>query len=94
MAKQRSKSGQEPSEQQSEGEPSEDATESGEGESKQMADFYEIEELDREGNGDWAKLREREIDDVTEAERPEISPEYRRQIEAYFRAVAERSKSQ
>ncbi len=94
MAKQRSQANQpNSSKQPGDGEPSEESTESGDGVSKQMADFYEIEELSREGQGDWAKLRQREIEDVTEAERPEISPEYRRQIEAYFRAVAERSKA-
>ncbi len=40
---------------------------------------------------DWAELRERRPDDVAEETKSDLPPRYRRQIEAYFRALAERA---
>jgi hypothetical protein len=40
---------------------------------------------------DWGQLRERRTDDATESQGTQVAPQYRREIEAYFRAVARRA---
>jgi hypothetical protein len=40
---------------------------------------------------DWGQLRERRSEDVTETRGTQVAPQYRREIEAYFRAVARRA---
>jgi hypothetical protein len=42
-------------------------------------------------NRDWAKLRERRAEEVGQSQQSGLPLEYRAQIEAYFRALAERS---
>jgi hypothetical protein len=91
MAMNRAQNNQQPSP--SEGEsPSSDATESGDGFSTAMADMFDLNSVERLTDSDWGKLRSREADDVAEERRVEISPEYRKQIEAYFRVIAEKGK--
>jgi hypothetical protein len=40
---------------------------------------------------EWGQLREQRTEDATESRRATIAPEYRREIEAYFRAIARRA---
>ncbi len=47
----------------------------------------------REG-GDWGALRERRTDNAVEDRSAPIAPGYRREIEAYFRAISERAAKQ
>jgi hypothetical protein len=47
-------------------------------------------DIDRIG-GDWGKLRERAAEEVTETRRDSLAPHVRRQVEAYFRGLSERS---
>jgi len=92
MAKKRGKPGEGQAPSEGEGEPSTDATESGDGASAAMADFFNLDDVERSGDEEWGKLRSREAEDVAEERRVEISPEYRKQIEAYFRVIAEKAK--
>lgn len=46
--------------------------------------------IDRLGS-DWGQLRQRAADDAAESRAATISPQYRREIEAYFRAIAQRA---
>lgn len=76
-----------------EGEPSDDptasgqpATESGSGEMPGggMVDTAGVERI-----GDpWGQLRERRTDDAAESSAPNVPAQYRKEIEAYFRAIA------
>lgn len=92
MAMQRSQLGQAPNQPPGQNDQPSPATESGDGTSKAMADLFGLDEVDRNANSDWGKLRSREAEEVAEERRIEISPEYRRQIEAYFRVIAEKGK--
>lgn len=92
MAMQRSQLGQAPNQPPGQNDQPSPATESGDGTSKAMADLFGLDEIDRNANADWGKLRSREAEEVAEERRIEISPEYRRQIEAYFRVIAEKGK--
>lgn len=92
MAKKRGKPGEGQTPSEGEGEPSTDATESGDGASTAMADLFNLDDIQRSGDDEWGKLRSREAEDVAEERRVEISPEYRKQIEAYFRVIAEKAK--
>ncbi len=40
---------------------------------------------------EWGQLRERRTEDATESRKDAVPPQYRREIEAYFRAVAKRA---
>lgn len=44
--------------------------------------------------GDWGKLRERAAEEVTETRRDSLAPHVRRQVEAYFRGLSERSQQE
>jgi hypothetical protein len=46
--------------------------------------------IDRIGS-EWGQLRERRTDDAAESRSATIAPQYRREIEAYFRAIAKRA---
>ncbi len=46
--------------------------------------------VDRIGS-DWGELRQRRTEDATESRSTTVAPQYRREIEAYFRAVAQRA---
>ncbi len=92
MAMNRSQKGESPSSPEGQNEPSSEATESGDGFSTSMADMFDIDAVERAGQSQWGKLRNLEAEDVAEERRVEISPEYRRQIEAYFRVIAEKGK--
>jgi hypothetical protein len=46
--------------------------------------------VDRTGS-QWGQLRERRTDDAAETRSATIAPQYRREIEAYFRAIAKRA---
>ena len=50
-----------------------------------------LEPIDRDGAAAWGRLRERRTEDAVESGTGGITPEYRREIEAYFRAVARRA---
>ena len=41
--------------------------------------------------GQWGQLRQRRTDDAAENRKTRIAPQYRREVEAYFRAIAERA---
>ncbi len=58
----------------------------------QMPDggFLQTAGVDRIGS-DWGQLRERRTDDAAESRSATISPQYRREIQAYFRAIAKRA---
>ena len=47
-------------------------------------------EIERMG-ADWGRLRERKTDEVNEGRSATVSPIYRQQVEAYFRAIARRA---
>ncbi len=49
-------------------------------------------EVNRVG-ADWGKLREQAASDMIESKRESVSSAYKRQIEAYFRSIAERSQA-
>ncbi len=49
--------------------------------------FLDPSEIERTGS-EWGQLRERRTDDVAEGPGSTIAPQYRREIEAYFRAIA------
>lgn len=51
--------------------------------------ILELEELD----GSWGLLREQASEDVLETRRESLAPRFRRQVEAYFRELAEQSRS-
>ncbi len=53
-------------------------------------DFVETMGIERLGS-DWGQLRERRTEDAAESRGATIAPQYRREIEAYFRAVARRA---
>ena len=46
--------------------------------------------IDRVGD-DWGELRQQTPDDVLQSDWSTVSPQYRREVSAYFRAIAERS---
>jgi hypothetical protein len=52
--------------------------------------FVETIGIERLGR-DWGQLRQRRTDDATESRGATIAPQYRREIEAYFRAVAKQA---
>lgn len=52
-------------------------------------DSFRLGEAGARGGGEWGRLRRLEAEDTSVQRRIEVSPEYRRQIEAYFRAIAE-----
>lgn len=80
-----------------EGKPGE--TEPGEGESKMSGPgkqgidpaMFGITGIDPDGASDWGKLRTLEAEDTSVQRRVDVSPEFRAQIEAYFRAIAEKA---
>lgn len=53
---------------------------------------FRLGEVKPRGAGDWGRLRQLESEDTSVQRRIEVSPEYRRQIEAYFRAIAEQGR--
>jgi len=65
---------------------------SGPGNQGTDAALFRLGKADRDGPGDWGKLRTLEAEDTSVQRRIDISPEYRRQIEAYFRVIAERAR--
>ncbi|TVQ01643.1 MAG: hypothetical protein EA381_04805 [Planctomycetaceae bacterium] len=54
-------------------------------------DSFRLGTVDPRG-GDWGRLRQLEAEDTGIQRRIEVSPEFRSQIEAYFRAIAERGR--
>jgi hypothetical protein len=52
-------------------------------------DSFRLGEAGARGGGEWGRLRRLEAEDTSVQRRIEVSPEYRRQIEAYVRAIAE-----
>jgi hypothetical protein len=42
--------------------------------------------------GDWGRLPKKVAEDLSRGQGEQISPEYRRPIEAYYRAIGERAK--
>ena len=50
----------------------------------------DISQTDRAG-AEWGKLRERRTEDASESRSESVAPQYRREIEAYFRAIATRA---
>ena len=50
----------------------------------------DITQTERAG-AEWGKLRERRTEDASESRAESVAPQYRREIEAYFRAIATRA---
>ena len=92
MAMKRSQQAQSSESPPSESEESAQSDKSGEGQGAPIADMFDLDNVERASVAEWGKLQSREAEDVTEERRVEISPEYRRQIEAYFRVIAEKAK--
>ena len=55
--------------------------------------FLDTSGIERTGS-EWGQLRERRTDDVAEGRPTTIAPQYRREIEAYFRAIARQASQQ
>ena len=93
MAKARNRNGKPQSKPKpGDGKPDE-STVSGSGTSDKTAEFFDLSDLENSADpGQWGKLKTRSAEDVTQQRRIEISPQYRRQIEAYFRVIAEQAK--
>ncbi len=51
----------------------------------------DVDELSGEPIRAWSRLREQKAEEVVESQRETVSPRYRRQIEAYFRTLSEKS---
>jgi hypothetical protein len=50
----------------------------------------DISQIERAGT-DWGQLRERRTADASESRAASVAPQYRSEIEAYFRAIATRA---
>ena len=66
------------------------STESGSGMQMPDGGTVDISKTERAGT-EWGKLRERRTEDASESRGESIAPQYRREIEAYFRAIATRA---
>lgn len=66
------------------------ASEPGSGQAMPDGGRLDIGNVDRVGN-DWGQLRERRTDDAAQSRSSKVAPQYRREIEAYFRAIAKRA---
>jgi hypothetical protein len=55
------------------------------------ADF-QINAVNRNDDEDWGKLRDKSVDGASSRQSATVSPEYRKQVEAYFKVLAERAK--
>jgi hypothetical protein len=49
--------------------------------------------VERRSGGDWGKLREQAAEETLESARGSIAPQYRQQVETYFRILSERSQA-
>ncbi len=92
MAMQRGPKGQKPSPPSDTPSPPSESTTSGDGDSTAMSDVFGLDEAVRASDAEWGQLQARESEDVAQERRIEISPQYRKQIEAYFRVIAEQGK--
>ncbi|MDF1842729.1 MAG: hypothetical protein P1U77_14935, partial [Rubripirellula sp.] len=81
-------SGQAPSQDQS-ASSSDAATEPGSG-NMPNGGFVDTQGVERLGD-EWGQLRQRRTEDASESRGATIAPQYRREIEAYFRAVAKQA---
>ncbi len=68
-----------------------DSQQSGAGSQGADPALFGLGDVSRDGDSDWGRLRQLESEDASVGRRVEISPEYRRQIEAYFRVIAEQA---
>lgn len=76
------------------GQPGEDqSAESGPGSRGRDAAAFQLPEIAAEQDGDWGRLRVLQSEDTSVQRRVEVSPEFRQQIQAYFRAIAERAQA-
>ncbi len=66
------------------------ATESGAGMQMPAGGKIDISQIERAGT-DWGQLRERRTADASESRAASVAPQYRSEIEAYFRAIATRA---
>ena len=66
------------------------STESGNGMQMPAGGKLDITQTDRTG-AEWGQLRERRTEDASESRAESVAPQYRREIEAYFRAIATRA---
>ena len=66
------------------------STESGNGMQMPAGGKLDITQTERIGS-EWGKLRERRTEDASESRAESVAPQYRREIEAYFRAIAKRA---
>ena len=58
----------------------------------QMPDGGKLDITQTERSGaEWGQLRERRTEDASESRAESVAPQYRREIEAYFRAIATRA---
>jgi hypothetical protein len=49
--------------------------------------------VDRRGDEDWGQLRSQLAEDLAEGTRQQVSSEYRKRVETYFRVIAERARN-
>ncbi len=66
------------------------STESGNGMQMPAGGKLDITQTERTG-AEWGQLRERRTEDASESRAESVAPQYRREIEAYFRAIATRA---
>ena len=66
------------------------STESGDGMQMPAGGKLDISQTARSG-AEWGQLRERRTEDASESRAESVAPQYRREIEAYFRAIATRA---
>lgn len=67
---------------------------SGPGSEGVAPDRFPLDDVDRDTDGDWGRLRELEAEDTSVQRRIEVSPQFRRQVEAYFRIIADQGRQQ
>ncbi len=48
--------------------------------------------VDRTESDQWGQLRRKTADDLTEGRKESVAPEYRKQVQTYFRVIAERAR--
>lgn len=53
---------------------------------------FELENVARNDNSDWGKLRSKSAEDLSKGKSATVSEEYRKSVEAYFKVLAERAR--
>jgi len=48
--------------------------------------------VNRRESKDWGQLRQKSADDLTEGRKESVAAEYRKQVQTYFRIIAQRAR--